>query len=233
MNPVDLSTPDLIGSFLGFGFTLMIFSYVFGDNALFRLGIHIFIGVASGFAAVIAWYNVIWPQLLLPLFTGSQGERLSLIAPLVLSGLLLFKASPRLSHLGNLPVALLVGVGAATAIGGAVLGTIFPQASAAINLFDLQAARQGEGNLALTLVKGILILVGTLATLIYFHFGVRERPGQPSRRPEWIESLAWIGQIFIAITLGALFAGVYTAALTALVERIHFVGDLIFPLVTR
>jgi hypothetical protein len=233
MNPANLSTPDLIGSFLGFGFTLLVFSYVFGDNALFRVAIHIFIGVASGFAVVMAWYNVIWPQLLLPLFTGSQGERLFLVVPVLLSGLLLFKATPRLSRLGNLPVALLVGVGVATAIGGAVLGTVFPQAGASVNLFDLQASRQAGSNLWLSLVKGSLILVGTLTTLIYFHFGVRETPGQPGRRPEWMESLAWIGQIFIAITLGVLFAGVYAAALTALVERIHFLGDFIFPLVTR
>lgn len=233
MNPAGLSTPDLIGSFLGLVFTLLIFSYIFGDNLLFRLAIHIFVGVASGFAVVIAWYNVIWPQLLLPLFIGSQAERLFLAAPLILAGLLLFKASPRFSRLGNLPVALLVGVGVATALGGAVLGTLIPQATATINLFDLEIARQSGGNLWLTLVKASLILIGTLTTLIYFHFGVRERPGQPAKRPEWMEFLASLGQVFIAITLGTLFAGVYMAALTALVERIHFLGDFILPLVTR
>jgi len=35
-----------------------------------------------------------------------------------------------------------------------------------------------------------------------------------------IEILAKIGQIFIAITLGALLAGIFTAALTALIERL-------------
>jgi hypothetical protein len=57
--------PDLAGTVLGFIFTLLVFSYVFGDNALFRLTIYIFIGVAAGYAAVLAWYNVIW-RLALP-----------------------------------------------------------------------------------------------------------------------------------------------------------------------
>lgn len=230
MNPLNLSMPDLVGSFVGFGLTLLVFSYLFGDNALFRLVIHLFIGVASGYAAVVAWYNVVWPQLLLPLIAGSQAERLLLIVPLVLAALLLFKASPRFSRLGNPAVAVLLGAGAATAIGGAVLGTIFPQAEAAINLFDLETAAPAAGNLWVALVKGSVLLIGTLTTLIYFHFGVRWRPGQPASRPEWVEFLSWVGQIFIAITLGMLFAGVYTAALTALVERIHFIGDIFLPL---
>ena len=233
MNLAALSLPDLVGSFLGLVFTLLVFSYIFGDNALFRLVIHIFVGVASGYAAVVAWYNVIWPQLLLPLLAGSQSERLFVLAPLALSFLLLFKAFSRTSRLGNPSIAYLVGVGVAAAIGGAVLGTIFPQAVASINMFDLQSARQSGESLVLILTRAGVILIGTLTALIYFHFGSRARPGQPLRRPEWVEFLSWIGQTFIAITLGVLFAGVYTAALVALVERIHFLGDFLLPLVIR
>src|SRR5512134_1627974 len=111
MNLGSLSLPDLVGTFLGFVLTLLVFSYVFGDNALFRLVIHIFVGVASGYAVVVAWYNVIWPQLLLPLIIGSQSERLFVLVPLVLGLLLLFKAFPGTSSLGTPSVAFLVGVG--------------------------------------------------------------------------------------------------------------------------
>jgi hypothetical protein len=44
------------------------------------------------------------------------------------------------------------------------------------------------------------------------------------RRVGFIEFTALVGSIFLAITLGVLFAGVYTAALTALIERLHFFG---------
>jgi hypothetical protein len=43
-------------------------------------------------------------------------------------------------------------------------------------------------------VIGSLILLGTLTTLVYFHFGVRARPGLPAQRPEWVESLAFVSE---------------------------------------
>jgi hypothetical protein len=32
--------------------------------------------------------------------------------------------------------------------------------------------------------------------------------------------IAWVGRIFIGITLGVVFAGVYAAALTAMIDRV-------------
>lgn len=229
MNIAALSLADQIGTLLGFTLTLFVFSYVFGDNVLFRLTIHVFIGVAAGYAVVVAWYNVIWPQLIYPFINGSRSALLFAVIPLVLSGVLLLKVSPRLSPLGNPAMAYMVGVGVAAAIGGAVMGTIFPQVGASINLFDLDLAQQGGSTLWLYLAKGSVVLVGTLTTLIYFHFGARSIAGQPPERRGWIEALAGVGQVFIAITFGVLFAGVYTASLTALIERIHFLGDIFIP----
>ncbi len=229
MNLAEMSLPDLVGTLLGFTLTLMVFSYVLGDNALLRVGIHIFIGGAAGYAAVVAWYNVIQPQLFVPLISGTRSERLFVLFPLVLSGLLLFKVSPRLSRLGNPAVAYLVGVGVAVAIGGAVMGTVFPQTLASINLMDLQAPQDGATPL-FSMVQGVLIILGTVSTLIYFHFGARQRPNGAPRRPDWIEGLALVGQVFIAITLGVIFAGVFSASLTALIERINYIGNVILPL---
>ena len=70
-----MSTVDLVGALIGLFLTLSIFSYLLGDNYLFRLVIHIFIGVASAFVVVIAWYNVIWPQLIQPCLYGALTER--------------------------------------------------------------------------------------------------------------------------------------------------------------
>jgi hypothetical protein len=215
-----------IGLILGFIFTLMVFSYLFGDNVLFRVAIYIFIGVAAGYAAVVAFYNVIWPQMLYPIIYGELPNRLFVLFPSVLGILLLSKVSPRFSRLGNPAIAYLVGVGVATMIGGAVLGTIFPQVRAAINMFDSGAPQDG-GSEIWELVKGTMVLVGTLATLIYFHFGAQQKQGQRRLRPQWIEWIAWVGQIFIAITLGAFFAGVYAAALTAFIERLTFIVDFL------
>jgi hypothetical protein len=64
-----------------------------------------------------------------------------------------------------------------------------------------------------------------IATLVYFHFGARAAPDGTVRRYQAIEMVAFAGSIFVAIALGALFAGVYAASLTALVERLHFLGS--------
>jgi len=230
MSLSSLSMPELIGTSLGFLLTLMTFSYVIGDNVLFRVAIYIFIGVASGYTAVVTWYNVLWPHLIVPLVSGSQSERLFVAFPLAFGGLLLLKISPRLARLGNPALAYLLGVGMAVAIGGAILGTIIPQSLASVNLFDPQALQQGEG-LMWQLAKNGTILVGTLVALIFFHFGARSDrvSGLPSR-PQWLEGIARIGQIFIAITFGALFAGLYSAALTALVERLNFLVNFVLAL---
>ena len=222
---MNLELPDLIGAILGFVLTLMVVSYVIKDNALFRLAIHIFIGVSAGYATVLVIYNVIWYQLLAPLIL-SPLEKVYLVVPPILLGIWLFaKASPKLSRLGSPVVAFLVGVGAATAITGAVSGTLFPQVGATINLFDLGATGLSGAKLVGWVVNALFILIGTLTSLAYFHFGVRSRGDQAAQRPLWIEVLSQIGQVFIAIAFGALFAGAYAAALAALVERVSFIWD--------
>jgi hypothetical protein len=71
-------------------------------------------------------------------------------------------------------------------------------------------------------VEGFIVLVGTICTLAYFQFSGSARPGQTMLRQPLVEGLATAGQVFVGITLGALFAGVYAAALTALMERLAF-----------
>ena len=227
MTTPGVTLADLLGGFVGLWLTLLVFSYLLGDNVLFRVAIHIFIGVAAGFSAVVAFYNVILPQLILPLLGGSQGERLLLLVPLVLSILLLAKISPRMARWGNVSMAYLVGVGAAVAIGGALLGTLFPQVEATINLFDLQFGQESGSSIFFQFVNGSIVLVGALTTLAYFHFGISAKSNQPSQRPAWIEWLAQIGKVFIAIAFGVLFAGVYSAALMALIERLYFIVDFV------
>ena len=99
---------DPIGAVIGFILTLMVLSYIIGDNFMFRLAIHIFIGVASGYAVVLILHNVLWNQVIVPLlqfYQGAPGGVLTnlvrLLPALLLSGWMLTKASPRLIPPGN------------------------------------------------------------------------------------------------------------------------------------
>ena len=232
MNIFTFELIDLFGALLSFIFTLIVFSYIWGENALFRLAIHIFIGVAAGYVVLVTINNVILPRLVFPLLSDVRSEQLLALIFLVLSALVLTKISPRLGRFGKPAMAFLVGVGAAAAIGGAVIGTVFPQTSASISVFDQTSLKMSILDPRHP-VNAFLVLVGTLATLVYFQFGIQSDPQQDSQKTVWLKVLGWIGQIFIAITFGALFAGVYIAALTALIERFsflwNFLKDLILP----
>lgn len=230
-----MNIPDLIGMVIGALLTLMVFSYLIGDNGLFRFAIHLFIGVAAGFASAVAVRNVILPQLILPLVDlalgrAAYGSFLSLV-PFVLSALLFAKASNRFQRLGNVSMAFLVGIGAAAAVGGAVLGTIFPQTTAAMNLLDFSSIQAGDNaERIVEIISRLISLVGTLATLIYFHFSILPSESESGVRNPLIERIGKIGQGFIAVTFGVMFAGVFSATVTALIERIQSLWTFVLTL---
>jgi hypothetical protein len=202
---------ELFWTLLAFLLTIFIFSYLFGDNFLFRIASYLFVGVSAGYIFVLVLFQVIIPRLIVPLQTYDFAEMLVfIIPPLVGGALLLTKISPRMASLGTLPMAYLVGVGAAVAVGGAVFGTLIGQVAGTAKTI---VAAFGEG---------FIVLVGTICTLAYFQFSGSARPGRSGVRQPLVEGLATAGQVFIGITLGALFAGVYAAAMTALMERLAY-----------
>ncbi len=209
---------DILWTIVSFLLTLLILSFIFGDNPLFRIAAYLFVGVSAGYAAVLLVYQVLWPHLIVPIASGNWITAV----PLALGLLLVFRLVPSLSRVGNMSMAYLVGAAAAVAIGGAIVGTVLGQARGAINAFDLSTA-QAAGGPVFQLGEAVIMLVGTVGTLAYFQFTARTRPNQPPQRPAVVEMLARVGQVFIAITLGSLFAGVLAAALTALIERLGFI----------
>lgn len=207
---------------VAFLLTLMVLSYLVGDNPLFRIAVYVFVGVAAGYVAAVAFWQVLYPDLIVPLLHGTSMQRVTLAVPLLLIGLLLMKAWPGLTRLGMPAMGLLVGAAAAAAIGGALVGTIFPQVDATIRPFTPQNLLAPE-----VLFNGVIVLAGVIATLVYFHFGARTAPDGSVRRFVPIEVIAAVGSIFVAMTLGVLFAGVYSAALTAMIERLQFLASFV------
>jgi hypothetical protein len=217
---------EFLSAAAGLILTLLIFSYLIGDNPLFRIALYLFIGVASGYGATVVWHYVLIPKLFAPLQTGDPSRLLPAVVPLILCVSLLTKLSPRISWIGNIAMAILVGVGAATAVGGAVLGTLIPQVQAAIDALDIRSAPSGAAAFA-TLLEGVVMLAGTVFTLGYFQFTAGRAPDGTPKRNIVFEGIAWVGRVFIAITFGVLFAGVYMAALTAMIERLSSIINFI------
>lgn len=228
----ELVSIELIGGFIAALLTVMVLSYLVGDNPFFRLATHIFIGVAAGYAGSIALHSILKPSLLDPIiesgvsgilsgeiFRGSQG--VYIVGGWILTGMLLLKISPATSKWGSLPIVILVGVGAGVVVGGSITGTIIPQSSAAMGSFTQDASSAIANETTIERIGNVLImLVGTLSTLMYFHFSTRKSPTGVGKRSPVMEIVATIGRVFIAITFGVMFAGTLMTALIALVERV-------------
>ena len=56
-----MPSADLIWMLVSFFLTVLVLSYIFGDNPLFRFATYLFVGVAAGYVAVIIVQNVIVP----------------------------------------------------------------------------------------------------------------------------------------------------------------------------
>ncbi len=231
---------EVIGPVLAALLTVMMLSYIVGDNPFFRLACYIFIGVASGYAGAIAWHQVLWPGLGEPIaenglatFTN-PGIIVTVVVPLALIVLMLFKLSASTSPYGTLPLALMVGVGAGVLVGGAITGTLIPQSVAAMTTLDPRATAPQTGETGLERVLNVIILlVGTLSTLMYFRFTATRAPSGETRRTRLMSVIAGGGGFFIALTFGVMYAGAIAAAVIVLSERVQFLAEVIVNLLGR
>ena len=75
-------SPDFVTGVAAFIFTLMILSYLIGDNPLFRAAVYIFVGVSAGYVAAVAFHQVILTNLIFPLVYGAPEQKLLFLIPL-------------------------------------------------------------------------------------------------------------------------------------------------------
>jgi hypothetical protein len=224
---------DTIGTLVGLILTLFVFSYLLGDNLLYRLAEHLFVGVAVGYAVVVAFHSVLGPNLLTPLVAAlgeaDWGQVTLLVISLALGLFLLLKPIRGLSWLGNLSLAVLLGVGAALAIGGGLLGTLLPQIDATADL-TVMVDRYGQG---LGLFSGIVILVGTIGVLLYFYYNASQEGRLAQVRSALIRVWGGLGRWFIIVAFAAILATTFMARLSLLTGRVQYILDSVAGLLER
>ena len=200
--------------------TLMIFSYLLGDNALYRWALALLVGAGVGYALGVALRFLVFDWIADAMTAADPQASLTYAVPLLLGGLLLFKGFGRskIAVLGNIPLAFLVGVGAAVAVSGALTGTLIPQVRATGTALNLRQS-------VLSLIEGIIGVVGTIAALAFFSptAGTAQQGGPLQRG---LAGLRGLGKIFVVIALGVAFSGAVTSALTAWVMRLWQMVEL-------
>jgi hypothetical protein len=198
-----------IGLWAGFILTLMVYSYILGDNALYRLAVYVFAGLAAGYITIVTVESILIPWFDSTLRSGDTVKAGLGMLPVLLGVLLLFNSSKRFTGFGNLGIALVVGVGTAVALVGALTGTLIPLAIDTAGREDV--------------VEQVAIFIGVATSLIYFQYLARRRPDGEARQIAPVRVIGFVGQGFIVVTLGALYAAAILTSLTIFSERIGFV----------
>lgn len=215
-----MENQELIGLAVGTLITLMIGSYLLGDNLVYRWGLAILVGLGAGYALGVTLLFVA-PLIWQAIQSANPVLRLFYAIPLLLGVLLLLKGfSARLAPLGNITMGFLLGVGAAVAVSGALVGTLIPQ------MYQTGAALKSTA--PIPLVEGGIILIGTITSLLVFSsWAPRRADGHPPRWLTWVQRL---GRGFLVVTLAVAFAGAITSALTLLVERLWDILTLVIQI---
>jgi hypothetical protein len=212
--------------------TLAIFSFLYRDNAVYKLAEHIFIGIAAGYFVALEYWNVFIPNLWYPLLDGIRQASLHpvphfpnmiLLAPFALGILLFTRFFPRVAWLSRWSLAAMIGSYAGLAIIGALQGDLVAQIRA--NMIPLYSA-EGLAGLrgatgasemffgVLEVLRNPMIIVGLITTLVYFFFS-REHKGS-------IGLASKIGIWFLMISFGASFGYTVMSRVSLLIGRLHF-----------
>jgi len=209
---------NLAGTAVAAFLTLCVFSYLLGNNFLYRLALHILIGAGIAYAVVVALstlYTHVWLRWTDASANNNVGMMGYLAFGVLLGVLLLFKISRRASGLGNISTGYLVGVGLGVAAGGALTGTLVAQSIAT-------ATFTGTDPWAF-----FIGLLGTLTVLISFTFTATWRRGPLKTVARFVQGLSAVGRFFLYVALGATFAGVYVASVSVLIGRVQFFVPLV------
>ncbi len=202
---------DIIGLIIGLTLTLFIYSYLFiGNKFPYRLAIHILVGASAAYAAVIVSQQVMAPLYKTLTENPTPAAAVYWVVPILLLLFLLLRRLHVASWLGNNTIALLVGVGAAVALLGALTGTLWPQ---------LSQANANTNNA----IRGVLVAVLAALTLLSFQFTTfRASQDGVWERSSWQRLIFIGGRAVLMMTFGALFAMVLNTSFVLLADRINF-----------
>ncbi len=221
-----MSPSELITLIIGIALTVMIFSYILGDRLFFGIATHLLIGVSAGFLALVVIQKIILPYLITPLtYETGTGFFLALV-PLTLSILLVLMLFRSGTQAGSIPLAFLGGALAALAIIGVTRGTLAPQILSTIGRFAPEQLMHETEPQWSAILEALMILLGVIAVLFVFHHQGQSKAGDVVK-PVFLEGIGSIGQIFIGLTFGALFVGLFSSALIALISSLSEIIDFI------
>ncbi len=186
--------------------TLSVFSFLYKDNPLFCLAEHLLVGLSTGYLVCTYWNNVLMPELITPLWQHGLDREQHLFGAAALCFFWTCKYIEKLEDLYRLALAFWVAID---------MGMVIP------TMMESQILAQLSGTIGLPLngsadviIGNSLLVIGTVAALIYFFFS-KAHAGV-------VGGTAKVGIWTLMIGFGATFSYTIMSRVYVLIERVLF-----------
>ncbi|MDK2745496.1 MAG: hypothetical protein H8K03_00655 [Nitrospira sp.] len=204
----------ILGAWVATGLTLLIFSFLYKDNVLFKLAEHLYVGVSVGYTIVKTYDTVIVHLVVKPIVENGE---IALLIPVAIGMLMLTRYVPKAAWISRYAFAFIVGMGAGLAIPRTISSFILKQIEDTVRPLLSIAGSDGV-SFSMNLLNpasnlnAIIILLGVGSVLFYFFFSI-EHSG-PGR------AVARSGVMFLMISFGAAFGYTVMARMSLLIGRL-------------
>lgn len=216
-------------SLLGGFCTIGIFTFLWRENAFYRMLEHFFIGIAVGYGPVLVTKEFLWPKVLAPLLglnrvvfpDGSYEEPynywyLLFALALLFGSLYYFIFSRRLSWLAKIVIGFSIGATAGLGFRG-WFAEMIPQFSSSMK--PLVVFEEGKAIDWITSLGNIAFVFTLVSVMTYFFFSFKSES-------KMVKGLSSSGRWMMMICFGAFFGSTVMGRMALLVERVQFLlGD--------
>lgn len=224
-----VDTTQALGIIMAAGLTLIMYSFLYRDNPLFKVAENLYVGVTLGYGAIQTWRQALRPEVFEPMFLAPTGDAflhalLHRSVPILLGILLVTRLSRKYGWLSRYSYALMIGWGSGLAIVVVTHTYILKQLFAAVTPFqdaagkELATASLFSGawflHVALPMLGALVVMAGTVAVLWYFFFSVEhKRVGG---------AVSKLGILFLMVSFGASFGYTVMGRVSLLIGRVQF-----------
>jgi hypothetical protein len=202
--PVDTKGLGLI---LAAGVTLALYSFLYGDNPVFKLVEHAYVGVVAAYEFAQVWYQNILSDIVHPLTGDTENPEpiWSIIIPTVLGFFLLTRLVGKAIWLSRLAFALIVGLGA---------GLLIPRRISAYLIQQIEPTVGSVFTAAGFDPNAAFVLLGVVSVLVYFSFSLEHKGA--------VGGVSRVGIWFLMVSFGASFGYTVMARLSLLIGQLSF-----------
>lgn len=213
-----------IQTWIGALLTLMIFSFLYKDNAAYKFAEHLFVGVSAAYWMVQGFWQQIMPNLFGKLAPGmvddyvqaavGQQPDLVYIIPLILGLLLLCRLVPPVAWLSRWSMAFIIGYTAGSNLTRYLASDFLSQVQKTLELPLISTGQDTWLATIMFSISNIVIVGGVVCGLIYFYFSKEHTGlfGRASRAGIWV----------LMVAFGASFGYTVMARISLLIGRIEY-----------